>query len=300
MITRIARLVLPRRLRRAIKRRVLALGGTPPVDLLTADPWSSPNIWERMIATYRGKAAPAIFEYGCGCSSIHHIRNLLAAGGGSYTAVEHDRGWFNHVCGTLLELGLGSGSACSARARPASSRGVDFDIEIEADGGRACRGSLHYRPPRETFRGGEGGPDDFDDYIRAIGDGPYDLIVVDGRARKACIGHVLDRGLIAPGGTLALFEAGRGTPGWLGGPTMTGDEDYQPVVQRMLALGGCLVDGVGLYSWPQPEGKLTPPRKNPPIPLEACFLSLGEASAAGRGVGAPAGHRSRAATTRLS
>jgi hypothetical protein len=273
MITRIARSFLPRRLRHEVKRRILALGEPPPLDLLSADPWSSPNVWERTIGSYRRKTAPAIFEYGCGCSSIHHVRNLLAHGGGSYTAVEHDRGWFNHVCAALLEVGLGSGSACSARARPSSSPGVDFDLEVEDGEDRICRARLRYRAPHTSFPGGEGSADEFDAYIRAISDGPYDLIVVDGRARKACVNHVLDCGLIAPGGTLALFEAGRGTPDWLGSPTTIGDADYQPVVRRMLALGGCLVDGVGYYSWPQPDGKLTALRRNPPIPLEACFLT---------------------------
>jgi hypothetical protein len=69
-------------------------------------------------------------------------------------------------------------------------------------------------------------------------------------------------------------------------------------VRRILRLGGCLVDGVGLYSWPQREGKLTPPRKNPPIPLEACFLTPDGATAAGHGV-APSGQESRAAAARL-
>jgi hypothetical protein len=299
MITRIAGSVLTGPLRRAIKRRILALADTPPPNLLTADPWSSPNVWEPTIATYRGKVAPAIFEYGSGSSSIHHVRNLLADGGGTYSAVEHDRGWFNHVCGTLLELGMGFSSACSARARPGDSRGTNFDLEIPIDGGRACLASLHYRPPRDTFRGGEGGAEEFDDYIRAIGEARYDLIVVDGRARKACVAHVLDRGLIAPGGTLALFEAGRGTPGWLGKPSTTGDADYQPIVERMLALGGCLVDGVGYFSWPEPEGRSTPWRKNPPIPLEACFLTLTGASAAGRAAGDRSGRESRVAPARI-
>jgi hypothetical protein len=299
MITRIARFVLPRPLRQAIKRRVLTLGDAPPPDLLTANPWSSPNIWERTIAAYRHKAAPAIFEYGCGCSSIHHVRNLLAGGGGAYAAVEHNRDWFNHVCGALLELGLASGYACSARARPDSLRGLDFDLDIEADGGRACRASLHYRPPRGTFRGGEGSVAEFDEYIRAIGDGPYDLIVVDGRARKGCVDHVLDRALIAPDGTLALFEAGRGTPDWLGCPTATGDEDYQPVVRRMLDLGGCLMGGVGYYSWPQPDGKPVILRKNPPIPLEACFVTMDGASAMVEEALPAAGQEGRAVAARL-
>jgi hypothetical protein len=299
MISRLAWLILPRPLRQAIKRKVLAYAVAPPLDLLTANPWSSPNVWERTIASYRRKASPRIFEYGCGCSSIHHVRNLLAGGGGAYAAVEHDHAWFNHVCAALLELGLGSGAACSAKSGRASSGGLDYDFDIQADGGQVCRGSLHYRPPRETFRGGEGGVEEFEDYIRAIGEGPNDLVVVDGRARKGCVDYVLDRGLIAPGGTLALFEAGRGTPNWLGSPTTTGDEDYRPVVQRMLDLGGCLVDGVGYYSWPDPNGKSVPARKNPPISFEACIVIPNGASGTVEEVVPTARRGSRAVAARL-
>ncbi len=80
------------------------------------------------------------------------------------------------------------------------------------------------------------------------------MVIVDGRARKACIACIeraLDTNYLRPGGLLALFDAGRGQEGWLGYPTKTGTSDYQPVVQRILDLGGELIDGYGTDRCPR-------------------------------------------------
>jgi hypothetical protein len=271
---RIARLLLPRSVRRAIKRRFL--NSESPIDLLASPPWCSPNVWEQAVAAYRDKERPRIFEYGSGCSSIHHIRNLLAADGGSYAAAEHDPDWFGKVCGAIVELALHSGCTLVARTHRNFGASLDFEVEIVRREAAKCTVSLRLRPPHGTYAGGEGGPGEFEEYIHAVGGTPHDLIVVDGRARKACVHYILEQRLILPGGTLALFEAGRGSPHWLGEPTTAGDADYQPAVHAMLALSGSLLDGSGYYSWPQFDDELTPARKNPPIPLEACFLTMCE------------------------
>jgi|GEM_PF-2888178 hypothetical protein len=272
MISALIRGLVPKSIIRAIKRRIVAQLGLP-IDLLNNNPWSSPNIWEQTIAVYREMSNAAIFEYGCGCSSLHHLRNLLAAGGGTYNAVEHQLEWFGQVCGAIVTLALQSNCQCSVRTDPSLESGVNFTFTIEAESRRIVKGEIRYRPPHSSFKGGEGNAAEFNTYVKAIGEQRYDLVVVDGRARKACVQHVLDQNLITSRGTLALFEAGRGTRNWLGKTTLTGDADYQPVVRRMLELGGSLADGIGLYSWPNDEGKLTTPSKNPPIPMESCFLT---------------------------
>jgi hypothetical protein len=150
---------------------------------------------------------------------------------------------------------------------------ADFELTVLTGGNCECKVLLKHRAPQGDYTAGEGSRDQFDRYIEALSPDTYDLIVVDGRARKHCVCHILDNGYLRPNGTVALFEAGRGTAGWLGKPGCWGDEDYQPVVQRMLRLGARLVDGVGYLSWPSREKALVK-QKNPPIPLECCLLTL--------------------------
>lgn len=264
--------LIPKGVKRRMKRLVLR-SHTCPVELLSADPWSSPNVWQDVVATYAKKESPSIFEFGCGASSIHHIRNLLGKGQGFYTAVEHDRSWYALVCGTIVRLCMTEGLQFSALRRDIQEVGADFELTTAPAKGQECRIVLKHREPQDGYSSGEGSGEQFDHYIKALGPGQYDLIVVDGRARKYCVNYVLDKGYLIDGGSLALFEAGRGAPDWLGKATSTGDEDYQPVVQKMVERGARLIDGVGYLSWPSHEVALTR-KKNPPIPLECCLLTV--------------------------
>ena len=115
--------------------------------------------------------------------------------------------------------------------------------------------------------------EDFSEYVNAV-DEPGDVVIVDGKARKACINHILDKNLVKPGGMCVLFEAWRGTENWMAEAQLTGSADYQPEVQRMLNLGGELVDGVGLDRWPGLRFRRTIGRTAFWYPLEACFLTI--------------------------
>jgi hypothetical protein len=273
MIRWLSRFV-PRGVKNRLRRIALA-GLDQRLDLVQAPPWSSPNVWEAVVRTYRGKTDPALFEYGCGASSLHHLRNLLALGGGTYTGVEYNRRWFHRVCASVVEFCLTEGMDFQAWVDSRGPVQDDFQVIITDPDpeARRCTVTLKYRAPQAGFVQGEGSAEQFDRYIRAIGTDPYDLIVVDGRARRHCVNHVLDHGLLRPLGSLALFEAGRGTERWLGKPTCTADADYQPAVRRMVSLGGRMIDGVGYYTWVFPRGSL-PPASNPSIPLECCLLTL--------------------------
>lgn len=118
---------------------------------------------------------------------------------------------------------------------------------------------------------GCGTHDEFRSYVEAP-KGQFDLVVVDGRARKACVRHVLQHGLLSAHGLLVLYEAGRGHPDWPVRSQLTGTWDYQPEVAEMLRRGGALIEGSGVDRWSAWT------RPGPPTahfseryPMEACF-----------------------------
>ncbi len=260
--------MVPKLLKQRVKAAVLRQVERP-FDLLKANPWTSPNIWDTILGIYRNKTAPSIFEFGAGVSSINHIRHLLRGGGGTYTAAEHQREWFAKTCGAVTELLLAGGHDFKPEVSAAETS-TDFRWIIQLNN-NTCVVTLKYRPAI-NYTEGDGNREQFADYIRAAGPEQYDLIVVDGRSRNGCVSHVLERRLLTPGGALALMEAGRGTPNWLEQPTFTGDFDYQPSVRRLLELGAELIDGDGYYTWPSDSTDPLGPRLSPPIPMECCLL----------------------------
>ena len=98
--------------------------------------------------------------------------------------------------------------------------------------------------------------------------------MIDGRARKECVHHVLRSALLKNGGLVALFEAGRGIDGWMNSPALTGSYDYQPEVREMIAAGGEIVDGDGLDRWPTLNTRRTFSPAAFHYPTEACFLVI--------------------------
>jgi len=117
-----------------------------------------------------------VFEYGSGASSL-----WLAERSGELHTVEHDAGWAAIMRDALDDAG--------------------------------CPGTviLHEVPAvaleHPVTRSGRRGEDtvDYTDYANAIGraGGQFDLVVVDGRARVACLNAALPH--LAPGG-LAVFD----------------------------------------------------------------------------------------------
>lgn len=120
--------------------------------------------------------AARVFEYGSGASSV-----WLGRRAGEVHSIEHDS-WFAGVMRRLLaERGLDGTVALREITIPASSA-----------------------PVVRSGRSGEEGKD-FADYVAAIDDvpGEFDLVVVDGRARVACMEAASRR--LAPGGVI-LFD----------------------------------------------------------------------------------------------
>lgn len=241
-------------------------------------PWCSPNVWERIVDFYNNRQSPVIFEYGTGASSIHHIRNLLTMGG-TYIGVEHKPDWYAHVLHAILRYGIQHNLTIESSGEPAA---VPHDFPVHAydavfrlTGGNVtgCTVILKLRPPYNRKEDADGTLAEFREYVYALSY-PCDVVIVDGRARKACINYTLDNNLIKPGGLLVLFEAGRGVDGWLGWPALSGSSDYQPEVRRILALGGILVDGCGLDRWQGLKNRRTPNSNAFCYPMEACFLTI--------------------------
>lgn len=122
-----------------------------------------------------------VFEYGAGASTV-----WLARRSASVTSVEHDAGFAEYL-----------------RPLLAADRAVARHAEV-----RLVPAVPSPVPAVPSQRRGHGGLD-FADYVRAIDavDGAFDLIVVDGRARVACVRQALPR--LAPTGVLLLDNADR-------------------------------------------------------------------------------------------
>lgn len=124
-----------------------------------------------------------VFEWGSGGSTI-----WFATLGARVHSVEHDRGWADAVRAHLREAGLAENVEIRTREPEATRDG----------GGR-------YASAREEYSGLS-----FRGYVEAIQefpDGHFDLVVVDGRARPACLESAPPK--LASGGLLLLDDSDR-------------------------------------------------------------------------------------------
>jgi hypothetical protein len=241
-------------------------------------PWSSPNVWQRVVDFYVERSVGVIFEYGTGVSSLHHIRNL-ALQGGRYIGVEHQPEWYVEVLSAVVRQAVSYCWAVDVSGEPVSIpdkfpvAAYDTVLHLSGNDIPGCTVTLKLRPPHNRTDDADGTLEEFQDYVYALTE-PSDVVIVDGRARKACINYALDNNMVNPGGVLVLFEAGRGVEGWLDWPALQGTSNYQPEVQRMLELGGELVDGCGLDRWPGPKRRRSATSTALHYAMEACFLCI--------------------------
>jgi hypothetical protein len=148
------------------------------VDMIDLDLawWSYKAIDATQAHLDRRGGQARVFEYGSGASTA-----WLARRAGEVTSVEHDEGFAEFLRPLLPEQGV------DLRVVPA---------EPSPD------------PATPSRRRGHAGLD-FARYVHAIDDvpGEFDLVVVDGRARVACVRAALPR--LAPGGLVLLDNADR-------------------------------------------------------------------------------------------
>jgi hypothetical protein len=128
-----------------------------------------------------------VFEFGSGGSTLY-----LAGRASQLVTIEHDRAWATRVQGELARRRLGR---CELRCIEPERTASPADPS-DPDGATSSAPEL-----RELS---------FARYAAAIDaaeDSSLDLVVVDGRARPACVAHA--RGKIKPGGYLLLDNSDR-------------------------------------------------------------------------------------------
>jgi len=147
-------------------------------DMAALDlPWWTLAAVEEADRFLKGRPSPRVFEYGSGASTI-----WLARRAASVTSIEHDPSWYPVV---------------SKRLEPFDNAQVQL---IEAD--RDTVGA--YVSEKEGWKGRS-----FQRYASAIDaeDGAFDLIIIDGRARGACLTHAVTK--LAPDGMILFDNSGR-------------------------------------------------------------------------------------------
>lgn len=123
-----------------------------------------------------------VFEFGSGASTL-----WLARRAGQLTSVEHDAAWYRRVQAALV----------------AQEEAAHVDLRYIAPDT-----SPHPDPLYRSAKAGAKGTS-FSEYACSVEatDEPFDLIVIDGRARPACLRHAL--GHLAPGGLIVFDNSHR-------------------------------------------------------------------------------------------
>jgi predicted O-methyltransferase YrrM len=135
------------------------------------------------IAWLRAYVRPGmkVFEYGSGGSTIFFARHV-----GHIVSIEHDPEWYERTAEQLASLPPGNSS---------------YVLQPPDEGAKAKFGSTD-----ERYRGMN-----FESYVKTIddyADEHFDLVVVDGRARTACVLRALPK--VRRGGFLLLDDSYRG------------------------------------------------------------------------------------------
>ena len=149
-------------------------------DLVRIDlPWWTLESIGRVEAFLKSRPAPRVFEYGSGASSVWLSRRAAEV-----VSVEHDEPWHAIVVSRLN----GTANARVRLVEPDATPADDPAYRSNKPGWRD-----------RTFR----------NYVHAIDDeiGEFDLIVVDGRARPACLAHARSR--LKPDGMIVFDNSHR-------------------------------------------------------------------------------------------
>ena len=138
-------------------------------------PWWTFDSADRVAAYLREHPAARVFEWGSGASTL-----WLAARAGSVHSVEHHAGW-------------------AAQLSPRLPDNVVLRVVEPVETST---------PSVPSAKPGHAGLD-FADYVAAIDDvtGSFDVVVIDGRAREACLARAVER--LAPDGIIVFDNVDR-------------------------------------------------------------------------------------------
>lgn len=145
-------------------------------DLLQFDvPWWTFKSADRVEAYLRTRPRARVFEWGSGAST-----HWLSRRAGEIISVEHDAQWAESMLHSLPP---------------------GIELKVVEPTASASGGVRSAKPGFEGL--------DFTDYVGAIDgvEGDFDLIVIDGRAREACLERSVDR--LAPGGLIVFDNVDR-------------------------------------------------------------------------------------------
>jgi precorrin-6B methylase 2 len=142
-------------------------------------PWWTYDAIEKVEAFLEDRPGARVFEWGSGASTV-----WLAKRAGSVVSIDHDAPWVEFSAPRLAEQGNARVELVPADAQP------DPDP-------RFLSGKAGYAG--QTFRA----------YVEAIDrhEGRFDLIVIDGRARAACLDKAVER--LARGGLIVFDNSHR-------------------------------------------------------------------------------------------
>jgi len=142
-------------------------------------PWWTYDAIDKVEAFLAARPGARVFEWGSGASTV-----WLAKRAGSVISIDHDAPWVEFSAPRLAEQGNARVELVPADTRP------DPDA-------RFLSGKAGYTG--QTFR----------EYVEAIDkhEGRFDLIVIDGRARAACLERAIDR--LARGGVIVFDNSHR-------------------------------------------------------------------------------------------
>lgn len=140
-------------------------------------PWWSYDAIDQVAAFLKDRPGARVFEYGSGASTI-----WLARRAGPVISVEHDADWYPIISERTKEF-----ANIRLDLIPPDR---DFDAEFPS-----CRAGYTGRS--------------FKDYATSIvqAEEPFDLIIIDGRARAACLEQAIEH--LAPDGMIVFDNSGR-------------------------------------------------------------------------------------------
>lgn len=127
------------------------------------------------------------FEWGSGRSTLYFAERLK-----KLVSIEHDESWYHSVKTQLSKL---DSDHVDYRYIPKST-----DSFVEKAQRPEVWRKLNYRPRKPSFQ-------DYFDAILEFDDAFFDMVIVDGRARVACVLNAMDK--LKPGGVLVLDNSDR-------------------------------------------------------------------------------------------